>query len=231
MRDLLPLFVTVAGRRVVLVGGGAVAAAKLRQLQAVGADVLVVAPDLHEDIVQSGVAVARRPFEPGDLDGAWLVVAAATPEVNRAVASAAEKKQLFVNAVDDPPNASAFLSGVVRRADVTVAISTSGDAPALTGLLREALDAVLPEDLDKWMAVAREERAKWRRDGVPMDRRRPLLLEALNKIYELAPAPACLDSARDALSAVERAEYAEISKENIGSASSAIAAANSGKDS
>jgi uroporphyrin-III C-methyltransferase/precorrin-2 dehydrogenase/sirohydrochlorin ferrochelatase len=185
MRDLLPLFVTLAGRRVVLVGGGPVAAAKLRQLQAVGADVLVVAPEVHVDIVRSGAAVARRPFEAADLDGAWLVVAAATPEVNRAVATAAETKQLFVNAVDDPPNASAFLSGVVRRADVTVAISTSGDAPALAGLLREALDAVLPEDLEKWMAVAREERAKWRRDGVPMDQRRPLLLEALNKIYDV----------------------------------------------
>ena len=186
MRDLLPLFVTVTGRRVVLVGGGTVAAAKLRQLQAVGADVSVVAPEVHDEIVRSGATIARRPFEPADLDGAWLVVAAATPEVNRAVATAAEARRLFVNAVDDPPNASAFLSGVVRRADVTLAISTSGEAPALTGLLREALDAVLPEDLDKWMAVAHKERAKWRNEGVPMEQRRPLLLEALNRIYGAA---------------------------------------------
>jgi siroheme synthase-like protein len=185
MRELLPLFVTLAGRRVVLVGGGLVAAAKLRQLQAVGAHVFVVAPEMHDDIVQAGVAMARRPFEPADLDGAWLVVAAATPEVNRAVAAAAEKQQLFVNAVDDPPNATAYLSGVVRRSDVTVAISTSGDAPALTGLLREALDAVLPDDLERWMAVAREERSNWRRDGVPMERRRPLLLKALNRLYPI----------------------------------------------
>jgi siroheme synthase-like protein len=185
MRDLLPLFVHLTGRRVLLVGGGPVAAAKLRQLQAVGADVLVVAPDLHDDIVGSGAATARRPFAPADLDQAWLVVAAATPEVNREVALAAEERRVFVNAVDDPPNATAFLSGVVRRDGVTVAISTSGDAPGLTGLLREALDGVLPEDLGKWMNVARAERAKWRRDGVPMDERRPLLLEALNRIYGL----------------------------------------------
>lgn len=183
MRDLLPLFVRLQGRRVVLVGGGPVAAAKLRQLQAAGANVLVVAPELHEDIVRSGVALARRPFASADLDGAWLVVAAATSEVNREVALAAEERQIFVNAVDDPPNATAFLSGVVRRDGVTLAISTSGDAPGLTGLLREALDAVLPEDLDRWMKVAMEERAKWRRDGIPMEQRRPLLLEALNRIY------------------------------------------------
>jgi siroheme synthase-like protein len=184
MRELLPLFVTLAGRRVLLVGGGTVALAKLRQLEAVGARVFVVAPEIRDEIVQSGVAFARRGFEAADLDGAWLVVAAATPEVNRAVAAAAEMERLFVNAVDDPANASAFLSGVVRRADVTVAISTGGDAPALAGLLREALETVLPEDLERWMSIAQEERAKWRRDGVPMEQRRPLLLDALNRLYE-----------------------------------------------
>lgn len=206
MRDLLPLFVNLRGRRVVLVGGGTVACAKLRQLQAAGAEILVVAPALHQDIVDSGVATAQRPFAQADLDGAWLVVAAATPEANRQVAEAAEGRQLFVNAVDDPPNATAFLSGVVRRDGVTIAISTSGDAPGLTGLVREALDALLPQDLDMWMDVAREERVKWRRDGVPMDQRRPLLLEALNRIYGFAaePAESVLIAAHSPAAAVSR---------------------------
>lgn len=186
MRDLLPLFVDLRGRRVVLVGGGAVAAAKLAQLRAVGADVLVVAPDVQDEVEQSGAAIVHRPFEPGDLDGAWLVVAAATPDVNRQVAIAAEERRLLVNAVDDPANASAFLSGVVRKGGVTLAISTSGDAPGLTALLREALERVLPDDVGEWMHVAREERAIWRREGVPMDQRRPLLLDALNRIYRRA---------------------------------------------
>ena len=185
MRDLLPLFVHLDGRRVLLVGGGSVAAAKLRQLLAVGAVVSVVAPDVHDDIVRSGVTILRRGFAPTDLDDVWFVVAAATPEVNRDVATAAEARRIFVNAVDDPPNATAYLSGVVRRGDVTLAISTSGDAPGLTGLVREALEAVLPDDLDKWMAVARAERVNWRRNAVPMERRRPLLLEALNRIYAM----------------------------------------------
>jgi uroporphyrin-III C-methyltransferase/precorrin-2 dehydrogenase/sirohydrochlorin ferrochelatase len=184
MRQLLPLFVQLQNRRVVLVGGGAVAAAKLRQLLAVNAEVLVVAPELHEDIVCSGARFARRPFEPADLDGAWLVVAAATPAVNREVANAAEARRLFVNAVDDPPNATAFFGGVVRRDAVTLAISTGGDAPALAGLLREAVDDVLPEHLEEWVSVARAQRVRWRRDGIPMEKRRPLLLEALNRIYE-----------------------------------------------
>jgi uroporphyrin-III C-methyltransferase/precorrin-2 dehydrogenase/sirohydrochlorin ferrochelatase len=183
MTDLLPLFVNLAGRRVVLVGGGPVAAGKLTQLLDAGAEVLVVSPDVHPSIDGSGVAIARREFSPADLDAAWLVVAAATPGVNRAVASAAEVRRIFVNAVDDPANATAFLSGVVRRDGVTVAISTSGDAPGLTALLREAMDAILPRDIGRWMEEARRVRTAWKRDQVPMDARKPLLLETLNDLY------------------------------------------------
>ncbi len=111
-------------------------------------------------------------------------VAAATPEVNRAVAEAAEARRVLVNAVDDPSNASAFLGGVVRRGGVTVAISTSGDAPGLTALLRQALDVLLPRELAQWMREARRRRAEWKKEGVPMEARRPLLLEALNRLYE-----------------------------------------------
>jgi len=90
---------------------------------------------------------------------------------------------VFVNAVDDPANASAFLSGVVRRDGVTIGISTNGDAPGLTSLVRAALDDLLPRELGEWMVEARRQRTIWKRDGVPMEERRPLLLEALNRLY------------------------------------------------
>src|SRR5580765_7889094 len=186
MADLLPLFLNLTGRAVVLVGGGRVAASKLQPLLAAGARVSVVAPEISDEIkavVAPGLTLAERGFVPADLDGVWLVVAAATPEVNRAVADAAETQRVFVNAVDDPANASAFLSGVVRRDGVTLAISTSGDAPALTALLREGLDALLPRDLAAWVWQARGARVAWRRDGVPMEGRKPRLLEALNALY------------------------------------------------
>ena len=180
-----PLFLDLTGRAVLLVGGGRVATAKLQQLLAAGARVRVVAPEISEEILKTApqVQVAQRPFVPADLDGVWLVVAAATRPVNGEVAAVAETQRVFVNAVDDPANASAFLSGVVRRDGVTLAISTSGDAPALTALLREAFDALLPRDLARWVSQARAERAVWRRDGVPMDARKPRLLVALNDLY------------------------------------------------
>ena len=181
--ELLPLFVKLEGRRVVVVGGGPVAASKIGALLDAGADVEVVAPEIVAEIERAAVTIVRRPFEPDDLAEAWLVVAAAPPDVNRAVAAAAEPRRVLVNAVDDPGNASACLGGVVRREGVTLAISTSGDAPGLTALLRQALDALLPDDLGTWVEEAQRRRAEWKRDGAPMAERRPLLLEALNALY------------------------------------------------
>src|SRR4029453_8569160 len=102
-----------------------------------------------------------------DLEGVSFVVAAAPPAVNRQVATAAHARGLFVNAVDDMENASAYLGAVVRRAGVTIALSTDGEAPALAGLMREALEALLPDDLAAWMACAREARRDWLAQRVP----------------------------------------------------------------
>jgi uroporphyrin-III C-methyltransferase/precorrin-2 dehydrogenase/sirohydrochlorin ferrochelatase len=155
----------------------------LTGLLAAGALVTVVAPEVRPEMERPGVVIHRRRFEHADLDGVWLVVAAAPSEINRDVLAAADRVRVFVNAVDDPPNASAYLGGVVRRSGVTVAISTDGRAPALAGLLREAIDALLPADLHTWMAAADAARREWREHQVPMAARRPLLLEALNRLY------------------------------------------------
>ncbi|HVO18960.1 MAG TPA: uroporphyrinogen-III C-methyltransferase [Anaeromyxobacter sp.] len=181
--ELAPLFLKLAGRRVLLVGGGSVAAGKLEGLLRAGADVRVVAPEIRSQIAGSGVRLERRPFAPADLDGAWLAVAAATPEVNREVAREAERRCVFVNAVDDPASASAYAGGVVRRGEVAVAISTGGRAPALAGLLREGIDALLPDRVEGWVERAEALRARWKADAVPLGERRPGLLVALNELY------------------------------------------------
>jgi uroporphyrin-III C-methyltransferase/precorrin-2 dehydrogenase/sirohydrochlorin ferrochelatase len=181
---LFPLFLKLHGRRVVLVGAGVVATEKLRHLIDAGAEVTVVAPQIAPAIETAPVSILRRGFEPADLDDAWLVVAAAPPDVNRAVASAAAERRIFVNAVDDPASASAYAAAVLRRDQLTLAISTDGAAPALAGLFREALDALMPRDLAEWFATARRARAQWLKERVPMSERRPLLLQALNRLYE-----------------------------------------------
>jgi siroheme synthase-like protein len=187
---LFPAFLKLTGRRVVVVGAGPVGASKIDSLLAAGADVTVVAPEVVPAVETAPVRIERRRFEPDDLDGAWFVVAAAPPDVNRAVRAAADARQLFVNAVDDPPNATAYLGGIVRKHGVTLAISTDGRAPALAGLLREGLETLLPDDIEAWLEVSRHERENWKRDDVPMEQRRPLLLEAINRLYEVREVPA-----------------------------------------
>ena len=182
---LFPAFLKLTGRRVLVVGGGPVAASKLAALTDAGADIVVVAPEMVPEIRTAEAELVKRRFQPTDLDDAWIVVAAAPPEVNRDVAREAEARQLFVNAVDDPPNATVYLGGVVRRGGVTVAISTDGQAPALAGLIRQALEALLPEkEVARWLSTAQEQRRQWMANEVPMDERRPLLLRALAGLYK-----------------------------------------------
>lgn len=188
--ELFPIFLKLFGRKVVLVGGGRVAATKLASLVGSGAHLVVIAPKVRPELERAGISLERREFVPADLDGAWFVIAASSGEVNRQVAAAAEERRIFLNAVDDPEAGSAYMGGVLRRGGVTVAISTGGAAPALAGLLREALDSVLPQQLELWVAAARRLRSKWRAATVPLPDRRPQLLEALNRLYaqrEAAP--------------------------------------------
>lgn len=189
---LYPVFLKLAGLPVVVVGGGTVAAGKLAGLIEAGARITVIAPAISDAIRAHGVAITtiERGFAAGDLDGARWVVAAATPEVNRAVAAAAAARDLFVNAVDDVASASAYLGAVIRRGPALLAISTGGLAPALAGLVREALEALLPDDLERWIDVAVAARADWKRAGTPIALRRPLLLRALDRVYRGAHAGA-----------------------------------------
>jgi uroporphyrin-III C-methyltransferase/precorrin-2 dehydrogenase/sirohydrochlorin ferrochelatase len=188
VEPLVPLFVKLAGRPVLVVGAGPMGTQRVRQLAEAGARVTVVAPEILPEAASLAAEVRRRPFASADLDGVWLAVAAAPPEVNRAVAEAAEARRILVNAVDDPARATAYFPGVVRRGGATVAISTDGRAPALAGLLREGIAALLPEDLEAWLATAEGLRAGWKARGVPLGERRPLLLQRLNALYAAAGA-------------------------------------------
>jgi len=181
---LFPLFLRLSARPVLVVGAGTVGLRKIRELIDVEAEVFVVAPRLApevEALVAAGIVqLARRAFADADADGMWLIVAATNdPSINAEVAAAGEARRIFVNAVDDPPNASAWFGAVLRRAPFLVAISSSGQLPALTRLYREILESALP--LDRHIAAARELRRRWRAQGTPMSLRFAELLEAFRR--------------------------------------------------
>jgi uroporphyrin-III C-methyltransferase/precorrin-2 dehydrogenase/sirohydrochlorin ferrochelatase len=181
-RNLLPVFVDLVDRQVLVVGGGSVATAKAARLVEAGARVVVVSPQVTTELEHLPVTIVRRAFEPADLDDMWYVVSAAPPDVNARVVAEASTRRVFVNAVDDPANATAFAGSGFKRGPVTVAISTGGEAPAMARVLREALEQLIGRDIEDWIALAAKLRVEWKREGVPMEARRDLLLETIGHL-------------------------------------------------
>ena len=138
---LYPLFMDVAGRRCVVVGGGGVASRKARGLLGSGARVTVVAPEVAPEIEAMEVKVERRPYAPGDLAGAALAFAATDRrEVNAAVAREARESGIPVNVADRPAEGDFALPSVLRRGGMQVAVSTGGASPTLARRIRDALE-------------------------------------------------------------------------------------------
>jgi precorrin-2 dehydrogenase/sirohydrochlorin ferrochelatase len=140
----VPLTVNLRGQRVICVGGGPVAAAKSLPLLESGADLIVVAPeavaDIHDAAARRRLIWVRRRYQPGDLDGALLVIAAtADTAVDQDVSEDAAKRRIFCIRVDG--KGTAALPAVVRRGPLQLAVSTSGQAPALARRLRDRLEA------------------------------------------------------------------------------------------
>jgi siroheme synthase-like protein len=171
-RSLLgyPVNLVVSGRRCVVVGAGRIAARKVDGLLAAGADVHVVAPRLGDELRtmrdEGRVTAAERPFEPADLDGAWLATAATDdPAVNHAVFEAGEARGTWVNAADDPDNCSFTLMSVIRRGDLVVTVGTGGRTPALATWLKERITAEIGPEYETLVELLADEREAMRADG------------------------------------------------------------------
>ena len=163
--EYLPLFANIAGRPVLLVGGGEVALRKARLLLDAGARLTVVAPQLHDELAQLAaagkLAVLHEAFDAAHLQGQRLVIAATDDEVvNAQVAAAAEANGLWVNVVDDPANSSFIFPSIIDRSPIMVAVSSGGAAPVLARLLRERLEALLPSHLGALARLSGELRGR-----------------------------------------------------------------------
>jgi uroporphyrin-III C-methyltransferase/precorrin-2 dehydrogenase/sirohydrochlorin ferrochelatase len=136
--DRFPVFLSLDGRKAVVVGGGNVALRRTRALLDAGATVTVVAPEVHDDLAALDVDVARRAFSPADLDGAWLVLACADdPQVNAVVAAAAEERRIWCSRADDAVSSAAWVPAAAIVDDVHVAVTAGGD-PRRAMALRDA---------------------------------------------------------------------------------------------
>jgi precorrin-2 dehydrogenase/sirohydrochlorin ferrochelatase len=164
-----PVALAVAGRRCVVVGGGRVAARKVASLLEAGAAVHIVSPTLADDLAALAAAgrvtAERRAYQPGDLRGAFLAIAATDARaVNAAVAAEARAERALVTVCDDPAASDLVGVATIRRGHLTVTISTEGESPAFARLVREELERFLtPEHAARLELAAAERRAG--RDG------------------------------------------------------------------
>jgi siroheme synthase-like protein len=166
----LPVNLVVRGRRIVVVGGGRVAARKVAPLLELGAHVIVVAPSVAPDVrawVDAGrCQLIEREFRAADLDGAWLALTATDdPAVNASVYAAGEAGRVWVNSADDPANCSFTMMSVVRRADLVVAVGTGGRSPALAAYLRRFLTEELGPEYETLLELLAQAREALRASG------------------------------------------------------------------
>lgn len=161
--SLFPAFLKLRNKPCLVVGAGEIAWSKITSMLEAEADVLVVAPEARAEVyqlaAQGRIRLALRAYEPADLAGQFLVIAATDDrDVNAAVYRDADAHNILCNAVDDPPNCDFYFGSIVRRGDLQIAISTNGESPAFAQRLRREIDAALPAGLGQWLAELGKQR-------------------------------------------------------------------------
>lgn len=163
--DYLPLFADLAGRPVLVVGGGDIAARKIELLRRAGARIQIASrelcPELQTLLDEQQLEWLAMAFEPAQLDKVFLVIAATDDNaLNAQVYDEANARHKLVNVVDDQPKCSFIFPSIVDRSPLVVAISSSGTAPVLARMLREKLETLLPSHLGQMAELAGQWRDK-----------------------------------------------------------------------
>ena len=188
VRDMLavPFYIAclrLDGRRCLVVGGGDVGLEKVEGLLTCGAAVMLVAPAAHEQLAQladeGSIVWERRRYEPADLDGSFLVIAATSDsEVNIGVHEDAEARAMLVNVVDVPPLCNFILPAIVRSGPLAIAISTAGASPALAKRMKREIAEQFGEDYARLAVILNDARG-WAKATLPTFQERRDFFESI----------------------------------------------------
>ncbi len=178
--SLFPAFLKLRNRPCLVVGAGEIAWSKITSLLEAEADLSVIATEARDEVHQlaahARIRLSLRPYQPNDISGHFLVIAATDDRhLNAAVYRDAQARNILCNAVDDPPNCDFYFGSIVRRGDLQVAISTNGQSPAFAQRLRREIDTALPADLGPWLAALGEIRREILQTHPPGESRKYLL--------------------------------------------------------
>jgi len=162
--SLFPAFLKLTNRRIIVVGGGAIAAQKIPSLLEAEARVHVISPKLSPalaELVRKGrIDWSPKPFEASDIVGAFFVIAATSlRDLNASVFAEADRRGILCNSVDDIDHCHFYYGSIVQRGDLQIAISTNGKSPALAQRLRKELEEQFGPEYEswlEWLGAARE---------------------------------------------------------------------------
>lgn len=174
MSTYYPIFLNIKGRKCIVVGGGEVAERKARALAEHGASVTVISNSISDGLAQLAeqgtIQVTLRHYQPGDLEHALVIIAATDDQVaNRDIAREGQTRKALTNIVDDPEHSDFIVPSLLRRGDISIAVSTSGKSPALSRKIRTKLEQTFTPEYASLPLLLSEVRQKLKSDGVPID--------------------------------------------------------------
>jgi precorrin-2 dehydrogenase / sirohydrochlorin ferrochelatase len=173
----------LSGRRGVVVGGGEIGLEKVEGLLACDADVTLVAPaalDELQSLAREGsIAWERREYEPGDLEGTFIVIACTDDtDINIRVFDDAERRAMLVNIVDVPPLCNFILPAIVRTGPLAIAISTAGASPALAKRMKREVSELFGEEYAR-LAIMLNDARGWAKGTLPTYQDRKAFFESI----------------------------------------------------
>jgi len=169
-----PVYLNISGKNCIVVGGGQVALRKVTGLLECGGKVAVISPELCSELdelaVKKEIRSVLREFRAGDLKGSFVVIAATDDrKINRQVAAEAREKGILINTVDDTDYCDFIAPSIIRRGEITIAISTSGQSPALARKLRARLEKEFGEEYAQLGRLIGEVRTEARKQKIEVD--------------------------------------------------------------
>lgn len=207
MNTYYPVYIQLRAQPCVVIGGGKIAEGKVDGLLAAQAKVIVIAPELTLRLQhlaeQQQIKYIARKYQPGDLTGVFMVICATDQtEINHQVWQEATANQQLVNVVDDTPRCNFIAPSILRKGDLTIAISTSGKAPALAVRLKERLQGEIGPEYERFLELAGELREPLARHVPDFETRKALWYELVDSEILDALARGDESAAREIISQV-----------------------------
>lgn len=168
----LPIFLDLKGRKVLVIGGGKIAAEKLRKVVLCCDNTVVITKEVKdeyiEELAKSGkIKLEIREFSESDLEGVFIVISATdNSELNQRVYDLCSSRNIPVNSVDQKDKCSFIFSAEIRRGDLTIAVSTGGASPGLAARIRDKINCMISKNAGVYIDEARNAREKIVRDNI-----------------------------------------------------------------